>query len=95
MTHAEHDYLYMLDPSGAETTSAMTLRDFARWGQFVLNRGRVVDRQVLPAHIFQGGDQAAFAHAGYETMPNWSFQAQRVRQSECAPVSYWQGSAGW
>jgi CubicO group peptidase (beta-lactamase class C family) len=77
---AEHDYVYMLDPSGAETTSAMTLRDFARWGQFVLNRGRVGDRQVLPAHIFDnifnGGDQAAFAHAGYKTMPNWSYKSQ-------------------
>lgn len=77
---AEHDFVYLLDPSGAETTSAMTLRDFARWGQFVLNRGRVDDRQVMPPHIFDrillGGDQAAFAHAGYATMPNWSYTSQ-------------------
>ncbi len=77
---AEHDQIYMLDPSGAETTSAMTLRDFARWGAFVLHRGKVGEQQVLPAHIFDnifsGGDQVAFAAAGYETLPDWSYTSQ-------------------
>ncbi len=77
---AEHDAVYLLDPSGAETTSAMTLRDFGRFGQFVLDRGRVGGRQVLPSRIFDGifagGDQAAFAAADYPTLPNWSYRSQ-------------------
>ncbi len=77
---AEHDCTHMLDPSGGETMPAMTLRDFGRWGQLVLTRGRVGDRQVLPAEIFddifQGGDQAAFASAGYDTLPDWSYRSQ-------------------
>lgn len=77
---AEHDCVHMLDTSGGETMSAMTLRDFARWGQLVLNRGRVGDRQVLPVGIFDelfaGGDQAAFAAAGYDTLPDWSYRSQ-------------------
>ncbi len=77
---AERDCVHMLDPTGGESMSAMTLRDFGRWGLLVLNRGRVGDRQVLPAEIFdellEGGDQAAFAVAGYDTLVGWSYRSQ-------------------
>ncbi len=77
---AEHDWLYMVDASGAETTATATLRDFARFGQLVLDGGRVGDAQVVPSEvidaILQGGDQERFARAGMETLPNWSYRSQ-------------------
>jgi CubicO group peptidase (beta-lactamase class C family) len=48
---AEQDSYYMIDVSGAETTSAMTLRDFIRFGQLICNGGRVGDKQVIPAEV--------------------------------------------
>ena len=32
---AEHDWLYLVDASGAETTALATLRDFVRFGQLI------------------------------------------------------------
>lgn len=77
---AEHDWLYMVDASGAETTASATLRDFVRFGQLVLDGGRVGDSQVVPSPvidaILQGGDQERFARAGMETLPDWSYRSQ-------------------
>lgn len=77
---AEHDWLYMVDASGAETTATATLRDFVRFGELICNRGRVGDTQVLPpeviASILAGGDQDVFAKAGFDTLPDWSYKSQ-------------------
>lgn len=77
---AEHDWLYMVDDSGAETTATATLRDFARFGQLILDSGRVADQQVVPesvvAQLVGGGDQVTFAEAGMETLPGWSYRSQ-------------------
>ena len=77
---AEHDWLYMVDAGGAETTAIATLRDFVRFGELICNQGRVDDRQILPpavvASIVVGGDQDVFARAGFETLPDWSYRSQ-------------------
>jgi len=77
---AEHDWLYMIDDSGAETTATATQRDFARFGQLVLDRGEVDGRQIVPTpvvdRILAGGNQERFAKAGFETLPNWSYRSQ-------------------
>lgn len=77
---AEHDWLYMVDASGAETTAMATLRDFIRFGELIGNRGRLDDIQVLPPEaidsIVAGGDQDVFARAGFETLPDWSYRSQ-------------------
>ncbi len=55
-----------------------TLRDMARFGQLVLNDGKWGDAQVIPseaiARIREGGNTEAFAKAGYELLPGWSYR---------------------
>jgi CubicO group peptidase (beta-lactamase class C family) len=77
---AEHDWLYMIDAGGAETTASATLRDFVRFGELFASRGRIGDIQVLPTRvataILAGGDRDVFARGGYETLPDWSYRSQ-------------------
>lgn len=77
---AEHDWLYLVDAGGAETTAAATLRDFVRFGELIANRGRLGGTQVLPGQcieeILAGGSQEAFARGGYDTLPGWSYRSQ-------------------
>jgi CubicO group peptidase (beta-lactamase class C family) len=77
---AEHDWLYMVDASGAETTASATLRDFVRFGELVLNRGRIDDRQIVPAvavdRILAGGDQEVFARSEHPTLDDYSYKSQ-------------------
>jgi CubicO group peptidase (beta-lactamase class C family) len=77
---AEHDWLYMVDASGAETTALATLRDFVRFGELILNRGRIAERQILPTAAIQsilgGGDQEIFAAGEYDSLPGWSYRSQ-------------------
>lgn len=77
---AEHDWLYMVDDSGAETTATATLRDLVRFGELVLANGQVGNQQIVPAavvgEILQGGNQDRFAKAGMETLPGWSYRSQ-------------------
>lgn len=55
-----------------------TLRDMARYGQMILDGGRVGDRQVVPeaaiARLRAGGDPATFAKAGFD-LEGWSYQS--------------------
>ena len=91
---AEHDWLYMVDPAGAETTATATLRDFLRFGQLVSDGGRVGARQVVPAGavdaIMAGGDVEAFARGDYPTLPGWSYRSQwwiRHREGRICPTA--------
>ncbi|MCL3883243.1 serine hydrolase [Marivita sp. GX14005] len=54
-----------------------TLRDMARLGQLVLDKGQWRGVQVIPeeaiAAIAEGGDKAAFARSGYDSLDGWSY----------------------
>jgi hypothetical protein len=54
------------------------LRDMARFGQMLLNNGRIGENQVVPeaaiASIRGGGDRDAFADAGYSLLDGWSYR---------------------
>lgn len=55
------------------------LRDMARFGQMVLDEGRFNGEQMIPPSairsIREGGNKDAFAAAGYETLPGWSYRS--------------------
>ncbi|ACB51767.1 unknown [Crocosphaera subtropica ATCC 51142] len=55
------------------------LRDMARFGQMLLNNGKVGSNQVVPEavinNIRQGGDRRAFADAGYTLLKGWSYRS--------------------
>lgn len=65
---AERDAFWIVDPAGAETAGSgliTTVRDMARFGQMMLERGRFNGRQILPAKVVEdierGADRDAFA----------------------------------
>jgi len=77
---AEEDAYFMVDSIGTESGGGglnTTLRDLARFGEMIRNKGKFNGQQVIPeaaaAEIAKGGDQAKFAVAGYKTLPNWSY----------------------
>lgn len=55
------------------------LRDLGRFGQMMLNHGKVADRQIVPEAairaIQMGGDRRAFADAGYSLLKGWSYRS--------------------
>jgi CubicO group peptidase (beta-lactamase class C family) len=77
---AEHDGYYMIDGSGAESSSGFTLRDFARFGELIRNEGRTGEAQLIPASVIKkvmaGGNPEHFAKAGMETLPGWTYKSQ-------------------
>ena len=77
---AEHDWLYMVDAGGAESTASATLRDFLRFGELYVNRGVLDGKTILPKPVVDavlgGGDQTVFARAAMETLPDWSYRSQ-------------------
>jgi len=95
---AERDAAFMLDPSGAETTMTMTVRDFARFGEMIRCGGRVGDVQVVPEAVaddpFLGGDPDLFTGAGPETMAGGSYRSQWWIRHIDAPEQARQGSQG-
>lgn len=56
-----------------------TLLDIARFGQMILDNGKVGNQQIIPATVIetirQGGDKQAFASAGYSLLPGWSYRS--------------------
>jgi CubicO group peptidase (beta-lactamase class C family) len=65
---AERDAFWIVDPAAAETAGSgllTTLRDMARFGQMLLQKGLFNGQQIIPAAVVQelerGGDQQAFA----------------------------------
>jgi CubicO group peptidase (beta-lactamase class C family) len=65
---AERDAFWIVDPATAETAGSgllTTLRDKARFGQMLLQRGWFNEQQIIPAAVVEdierGGDREAFA----------------------------------
>lgn len=78
---AENDAYFMVDSIGTESGGGglnTTLRDLARFGEMIRNKGRFNGQQVIPAEavadIEKGGDKDKFAKAGYKTLPGWSYR---------------------
>ncbi|MFG6539000.1 serine hydrolase [Sulfitobacter sp. CS16] len=79
---AEREAFFTVDSIGTHFAGGgfnAVLRDMARLGQLVLNEGEWHGEQVIPAaaiaRIRQGGDKEAFARAGYDTLPGWSYRS--------------------
>ena len=78
----EREAFYTVDSIGTPFAGGgfnATLRDLGRFGLLVLNEGSVGAKQVIPAaaiqRIAKGGDKAAFAKAGYDLLPDWSYRS--------------------
>lgn len=78
---AENDAYFMVDSIGTASGGGglnTTLRDLARFGEMIRNKGKFNGQQVVPeaavADLTTPGDKAKFAVAGYKTLPNWSYR---------------------
>jgi CubicO group peptidase (beta-lactamase class C family) len=79
---AERPAFFVCDTGGHEIAAAglnATLRDVGRLAHALVNSGRVAGRQAISAsaidRIARGGDRVAFAAAGFETRPGWSYRS--------------------
>ena len=73
----------MIDSLGTPFSAgglSLSLRDAARFGQTLLQKGQWQGEQVIPlaavASISGGGDPAKFSGAGYKTLPGGSYRSQ-------------------
>ena len=80
---AEEDGYFSVDPAGIADAGGglcVTLRDLGRFGQAVLDRGRVEGEQIIDEAVIddiaRGGDREAFARAGWELFDGWSYRGQ-------------------
>jgi CubicO group peptidase (beta-lactamase class C family) len=78
---AEDDAYFMVDSIGTESGGGglnTTLRDLARFGEMIRNKGRFNGQQIIPAEavadIEKGGDKEKFAKAGFKILPGWSYR---------------------
>ncbi|WP_274630343.1 serine hydrolase domain-containing protein [Arvimicrobium flavum] len=78
----EREAFYTVDSIGTPFAGGgfnATLRDMARFGQLLLDEGRLDGEQIVPqaaiASIRRGGSLEAFAKAGYELLPGWSYRS--------------------
>lgn len=79
----EEDAHIIVDPVGMAACGGgmnLALRDLARVGEMMRNRGAYNGQQIIPAavvdDIAKGGRPEDFAKAGYTTMPGWSYRSQ-------------------
>jgi CubicO group peptidase (beta-lactamase class C family) len=79
---AEKDAYFVVDSIGTESGGgglATSLRDLARFGEVMRNKGQYNGQQIIPAPVIEdivkGGDKEIFAKAGYKTLPGWSYRA--------------------
>jgi CubicO group peptidase (beta-lactamase class C family) len=78
---AQDDAYYAVDGIGVEAAGGglnTTLRDLARFGEMMRNKGKYNGRQIVPAavvaEIQRGASRDDFAKAGYTTLPGWSYK---------------------
>lgn len=78
---AEQDGYFTVDSLGTPFAGgglSAGLRDLARIGQLMLNKGEINGQRLFPAKAAEsvraGGDKAAFAKAGYTTLPGGSYR---------------------
>lgn len=79
---AEQDAYMTVDAKGVPFAGgglSAGLRDMARFGQLVLNKGMINGKRLFPKaaieHIQQGGDKAAFEKARYQYLPGGSYRS--------------------
>ena len=72
---ASHDGLYMVDPSGAETTMALTLRSFVQFGEWVRTHGNGSLQPEVLNTLVAGGSPSKFAKAQMTSMEGWSYKS--------------------
>ncbi|GHA26117.1 serine hydrolase domain-containing protein [Oceanisphaera arctica] len=77
----EQDAYYQVDELGIPFAGgglSAGLRDMARFGELIRNRGKWQGEQIVPAaaveDIRQGGSKEAFAKAGFDKLPGWSYR---------------------
>jgi hypothetical protein len=80
---AEDDAHLQVDSLGTPLVAVALnarLRDLARFGEMLRLDGRFNGRQIVPAAVVadlrRGGSREAFAAAGYQTLPGWSYHRQ-------------------
>ncbi len=80
---AEEDAYITVDRLGIEFAGGglnTTLRDLARFGEMMRNRGHFNGRQIVQAavvdEIARGADPAKFSRETYPTLPGWSYHNQ-------------------
>ncbi len=78
---AEQDGYFSVDAIGTPFSGGgfnLGLRDMARFGQLILNDGKVGQEQIIPKaaidDIRKGGDKKAFEKAGYSLLKGWSYR---------------------
>lgn len=78
---AEHDAYFMVDSIGTESGGGglnTALRDLARFGEMMRNKGKVNGQQIIPAaavaDIEKGGKKEDFEKAGYTLLKGWSYR---------------------
>ncbi|MDR1967729.1 MAG: beta-lactamase family protein [Burkholderiaceae bacterium] len=77
----EQDGYFIIDSQGTEFAGGglnASLRDLARFGEMMRRDGEWNGQQIVPRAVVEdirnGGDKAAFAQAGYTTLPGWSYR---------------------
>ncbi len=80
---AEEDANVIVDPAGMAACGggmSIALRDLARFGEMMRNRGAFNGQQIVPEAVVDdiagGARTEDFAKAGYTTMPGWSYRSQ-------------------
>jgi len=78
---AENDAYFMVDSIGTESGGGglnTTLRDLARFGEMMRNKGKFNGQQIIPeaavADVEKGGSKDDFAKAGYGLLKGWSYR---------------------
>ena len=79
----EEDAHIIVDPVGMAACGGgmnLCLRDLARVGEMMRNRGEFNGQRIVPAAVVDeiagGARKEDFAKAGYTTMPGWSYRTQ-------------------
>lgn len=77
----EQDAYFTVDAIGTPFTGgglSAGLRDLARFGSLILNKGKFGYQQIIPSEavedIMAGGDKSAFEKSGYTLLKGWSYR---------------------